>query len=310
MPAPRISVVVPLYNELESLEALHAEIVGVLGDMPFEIIYVDDGSTDGSDVLLHSIVGADRRARALHFTRNLGKSAAYMAGFEAAKGSLVVTLDADLQDDPHEIPAMIARLDAGADLVVGWKQGRFDNEPLKAVPSRFFNALLGALFGLVLHDSNCGFRVMRRAVAANLELNGDLYRFIPQLAASKGFRVVEQPVNHRKRKFGKSKYGARRFWTGLLDVLTVRFLTRYVGRPLHFFGTVGLAPTLFGLAIELYVVGCKLTGDSFQEHVAAIILGALLLIVGFQCIITGLIGEMLSAQRRERAQLRSEVGGA
>jgi glycosyltransferase involved in cell wall biosynthesis len=304
--APRFSVVVPVYNERDSLRELHAEISATLGEHAFEVLYVDDGSTDGSDEQVDEIARADSRARAIHLTRNTGKSAAYVAGFEAARGALVVTLDADLQDDPSEIPAMAARIAAGADLVVGWKQGRFDNEPLKAVPSRFFNALLGLLFGLVLHDSNCGFRVMRRVVSAHLDLYGDLYRFIPQLTAAGGFRVVEHPVRHRRRKFGKSKYGARRFWTGLLDVLTVRFLTRYVGRPLHFFGTVGLAPMVLGLGTELYVVGCKLSGDSFQVHVAAIILGALLLIVGFQCIVTGLIGEMLSAQRKERAPLRAE----
>jgi dolichol-phosphate mannosyltransferase len=277
----------------------------VLGSERFEILYLNDGSTDGSDAILDELA-QDPRVRAIHFVRNLGKSSAYMAAFERCKGDIVVTLDADLQDDPHEIPAMVARLEQGFQLVIGWKQGRFENEPLKAFPSKFFNGLLAFLFGLRLHDSNCGFRVMRRAVADSLELHGDLYRFIPQLAAAKGFKVTEQGVKHRKRRFGYSKYGAKRFWTGLLDVLTARFITRYVGRPLHFFGTVGLVPTLVGLGIETYVLASKLAGQTFQEHVAAIVIGAMLIIVGFQCIITGLIGEMLSAQRRERIAIRGE----
>lgn len=305
MTPPRLSLVVPVFNERESLRELHAEVLGVLGDESFELLYVDDGSTDGSDTILDELA-EDPRVQAIHFVRNLGKSAAYVAAFERCRGAIVVTLDADLQDDPHEIPAMLQRLEAGFDLVVGWKQGRFENEPHKAFPSRFFNGLLALLFGLHLHDSNCGFRVMRRSVANTLQLHGDLYRFIPQLAASQGFRVTEQAVKHRKRRFGYSKYGAKRFWTGLLDVLTVRFITRYVGRPLHFFGTVGLVPTLLGLVIEGYVVANKLAGDTFQQHIAAIILGAMLIIVGFQCNITGLIGEMLSAQRRERIAIRGE----
>jgi glycosyltransferase involved in cell wall biosynthesis len=305
METTRFSVVVPVYNELESLRELHGEIVAVLGSERFEILYLNDGSTDGSDAILDELA-QDPRVRAVHFVRNLGKSSAYMAAFERCKGDIVVTLDADLQDDPHEIPAMVARLEQGFQLVIGWKQGRFENEPLKAFPSKFFNGLLAFLFGLRLHDSNCGFRVMRRPVADSLELHGDLYRFIPQLAAAKGFKVTEQGVKHRKRRFGYSKYGAKRFWTGLLDVLTARFITRYVGRPLHFFGTVGLMPTLVGLGIETYVLGTKLAGQTFQEHVAAIVIGAMLIIVGFQCIITGLIGEMLSAQRRERIAIRGE----
>lgn len=305
MGRPRYSIVVPVYNERESLLPLQAEILAVLGDASFELIYVDDGSTDGSDALLDTLA-TDPRVRVLHFVRNLGKSAAYMAAFDACSGELVVTLDADLQDDPNEIPKLARRVELGAALVVGWKQGRFENEPLKAFPSKFFNGLLSLLFGLHLHDSNCGFRVMRLAVAKSLQLRGDLYRFIPQLAASRGFTVAEEGVNHRKRKFGHSKYGARRFWTGLLDVLTVRFITRYVGRPLHFFGTLGLAPTMVGIALELYVLLLKVSGSTFQEHVAAIIVGALLIIVGFQCTVTGLIGEMLSAERRDKATLRGE----
>jgi len=298
---PELSVLVPAYNEEGSLDELHAEISAVLSGMgrPYEVVYVDDGSTDGTPRVLVGIA-ADPHVRVHRMKRNSGKSAAYMAGFALLRGRFVFTLDADLQDDPHEIPRMLERVTQGADLVVGWKQGRLENEPLKKIPSTVFNGLGGRLFGLHLHDANCGFRAMRREVADSFELYGDLYRFIPQLAHVQGFSVVELGVNHRRRKHGVSKYGARRFWTGLLDLLTVRFITRYAEAPLHFFGTVGLVPFVLGLVLEVYVLGMKVLGDTFQTHVAAIVVGVMLLIVGLQCLVTGLIGEMLTAQARRR----------
>lgn len=311
MSPPRFSVVVPVYNELDSLRELQGELTTVLSalDGGYEILYVDDGSTDGSSARLDELAAADDHVRVLHLARNHGKSMAYMAAFDALRGDVVLTLDADLQDDPHEIPKMLARLGEGWDLVVGWKIGRLDNEPLKAIPSKVFNGLVTWLWGLSLHDQNCGFRVMRREVAASLELYGDIYRFIPQILHAKGFRVTEAGVNHRKRKFGHSKYGARRFFTGLLDVLTVRFITAHAQRPLHFFGSLGLGPLLGGLGLEGYVLAMKLGGDTFQSHIAAILIGVLLLVVAFQCIITGLIGEMLTAQQRPRPQLREAPRG-
>lgn len=305
--APSLSIVVPVYNEAESLVELHGELAEVLGTLgePYEVIYVDDGSTDASPALLADLSARDAHTRVLTMPRNGGKSAAYAAAFLAVRGQVVFTLDADLQDDPHEIPQMLAKVREGWDLVVGWKQHRLENEPLKALPSRVFNGLGTRLFGLSLHDANCGFRAMRAVVARRLLLYGDLYRFIPQLTHVAGFRVCEAPVNHRKRRHGVSKYGPRRFWTGLLDLLTVRFITRYAERPLHFFGTVGLVPTTLGLALEVYVLGQKWMGSTFQTHVAAIIVGVLLLIMGFQCVITGLIGEMLTAQAFQRGPGRS-----
>ena len=169
-----------------------------------------------------------------------------------------------------------------------------------------FNGLIALLFGLRLHDSNCGFRIMRLEVARSLELRGDQYRFIPEYAHVKGYRVTEQGVNHRKRKFGRSKYGPVRFWTGLLDLLTARFITAWADKPLQFFGTVGLAPFLLGGGLEAYVLVAKLLGHTFQEHVAAIVVGVLLILVGFQSILTGLIGEMLSAQRGSRLYVVDE----
>jgi glycosyltransferase involved in cell wall biosynthesis len=302
-PRPDLSVVVPALNEVDSIEPLFAEIRDVLegAGLSFELVFVDDGSTDGTTDRMASLAQADPRVRMVEFVRNFGKSAAYMAGFAEVRGRLVATLDADLQDDPNELPGLIQRLeDEGWDMIIGWKQGRAGNEPHKALPSKVFNGLIALLFGLRLHDSNCGFRIMRQEVARSLDLYGDQYRFIPELAHVKGFRVTEQGVHHRKRRFGRSKYGPKRFWTGLLDLLTVRFITAFADRPLHFFGTFGLPFFLVGGLLEVYVLGAKLLGSTFQSHVAAIIIGVMLIIMGFQSLITGLIGEMLSANQRAR----------
>ncbi len=301
---PTISIVVPAYNEEDSIEPLFEEVRGVFDDRvgePWEFIFVDDGSSDATVAKMYELAERDSRIRVVKFVRNFGKSAAYMAGFEQVRGDIVVTLDADLQDDPNEVPRLLSRLrEERWDLIVGWKQGRAGNEPHKALPSKVFNGLIAFLFGLRLHDSNCGFRVMRAEVAQSMDLYGDQYRFIPEFAHVKGFKVTEEGVNHRKRKFGKSKYGPKRFWTGLLDLITVRFITAFADRPLHFFGTFGLLPFFVGTGLEVYVLIAKLLGGTFQGHVGAIIIGVLFLIMGFQCIITGLIGEMLSANQRAR----------
>jgi glycosyltransferase involved in cell wall biosynthesis len=306
------SAVISAYNEVESVEELYRELVSALETLggSFEILFVDDGSTDGTGERLAELERRDRRVRLIRFVRNFGKSAAYAAAFKAVRGDLVVTLDADLQDDPAEIPRLLAKLEEGNDLVVGWKMQRLGNEPRKTIPSRIFNALLRWSFGLDLRDSNSGFRVMRRTVAQSLHLYGDMYRFIPQLAFSKGFAVAEEGVSHRRRRYGESKYGPRRFWTGLLDLLTIRFITRFSQRPLHFLGTIGLLPLVLGVLLEAYVLVCKLTGESFQTHIAAIVIGVMLMLLGFQCIVTGLLGEMLSAQRPEASYVVAERSAA
>ncbi len=308
--APRYSVVIPVFNEVDSLYALHGEVTPVMEGLgeDYEVLYVDDGSTDGTAEALDQILEEDGRVRIIRFSRNRGKSATYMEAFRIARGRMVITLDSDLQDDPAEIPGMIGMLKEGCDLVVGWKQGRLENEPLKKTNSGVFNAILRLMFRTGIHDSNSGFRAMSSEVADSLDLYGDLYRFIPQLAHLEGFRVTEHPVRHRNRKHGRSKYGRKRLWTGLLDLLTIRFITTYaVQRPLHFFGTVGLVPFMAGLVLEVYVLIARLRGGSFQVHVAAIIIGVLLMLIGFQCIITGLIGEMISAQVRSGKGRRPAV---
>lgn len=303
----RFSVVVPAYNEVATVKVLYERLVPVLDGLEgtWEIVYVDDGSSDGTSAALDELAG-DPRVRVFHQPRNLGKSAAYTVAFEHLRGEIVFTLDADLQDEPKELPNLLAALDGGLDLVVGWKRGRMKNEPLKRIPSGVFNYLMTRSFGLDLKDSNSGIRGMRRAVCDSLVLYGDLYRFIPQLSAVAGFRVGQIPVEHHPRLHGVSKYGAKRFWTGALDLLTVRFLTRYRDQPLHFFATAGAVPLVLGVLLELYVLTSKLLGNTFQEHVAAIVIGVLLILVGFQGIAVGLIAELISAQLHHLRRRRED----
>lgn len=291
-----ISVVIPVFNEIDSLESLLGEIIESVPNL-YEVIFVDDGSTDGSREILQKMARENQLVRLIEHPRNLGKSAAYVNAFGIIEAELVVTLDADLQDVPSEIPKMVQAL-GDYDMVVGWKQGRFANEPTKAIPSKVFNSVLTLMFGLKLHDSNCGFRLMRRSVARSLILTGDSYRFIPQIAHMQGFKVKEFPVHHRKRQFGRTKYGPSRFWTGLLDVISLRFVSKYYEKPMQFFGTLGLAPLALGVFLEVYVLVMKyLFHSTFQVHVAAILAGILLILAGLQCILTGLVGEMILHSR-------------
>jgi glycosyltransferase involved in cell wall biosynthesis len=309
----RHSIVIPAYNEAKSIPELYDRVAAVLNGLEgdSEIVFVDDGSTDGTPAAMQAIADRDPRVKVIRFPRNAGKSNGYSAAFGVVEGDYVFTLDADLQDEPAEIPKLKAKLDEGFDLVVGWKHGRFKNEPHKRVPSAVFNALLGWSFGLHLVDSNSGIRGMRRDVARSFVLYGDLYRFIPQLAHVQGYRVTEQPVLHHPRKYDKSKYGPKRFWTGLLDLLTVRFLTRWRDKPLHFFGTVGLLPVALGFGLELWALAAKLIlGSTFQEHVAAIVIGVSLILLGFQLVGIGLIGELVTTQLHHMRRRDPEATGA
>jgi len=292
----KYSVVVPIYNEEKSIEELYEEILNVMGVLqePYEIIFVNDGSIDQSGDVIGRLHDSDSRVKAIKFRRNHGKSAAYSDGFLAAQGNVVITLDSDLQDDPNEIPKLLDALNSGYDLIVGWKENRLHNEPSRKIFSWFFNKMVQFLFRVNLHDSNSGFRVMKREVARSLDLYGDHYRFIPEIAHSKGYRVKEIGVVHRRRKHGRSKYGSSRYWTGLLDILTIRFLSGFTYKPLHFFGTLSLFPLSIGVGLEVYVLIKKLSGGKFSSHVAAMIIGVLMLLVGIQLIATGLLGEMIS----------------
>lgn len=302
-----LSVVIPLYNEEGSLRELHQQLRQVLGriNMRHEILFIDDGSTDRSFNVLRDLKRSDRHIQVLRFRRNYGKSAALAVGFTKAQGAIVVTMDADLQDDPSEIPALRRKLEEGYDLVSGWKRVRHD--PLsKTIPSWLFNAVVRALTGIKIHDFNCGLKAYRRDVVKHLRVYGELHRFLPVLAQWEGFRIGELPVQHRPRKYGQTKFGPARFWKGFLDLLTVLFTTRYLRRPLHLFGFWGLMTALAGSAILVWLAIEKIFLGASLSNRPLFLGGILLLIVGVQFISIGLIGEMISRSQAasEEYQLR------
>jgi len=267
---------------------------------PYEVIFVDDGSTDASPAILEALFRNDRKhVRVIQFRRNFGKTAGLSAGFSYARGQVIITMDADLQDDPAEIPVMLAKLNEGYDLVAAWRVDRQD--PLeKTLPSRFFNFVVSRFTGVELHDFNCGFKVYRRGVTDSVRLYGELHRFIPVLAHQQGFRIAEVPVQHYPRRAGASKYGAKRYVRGFLDFGTVLFLTTYLKRPLHLFGAAGLAVFGIGTVINLYLASLWLLREvGGRVDIGPIgtrpllIVGVLAMILGIQLISIGLLGEML-----------------
>lgn len=294
MNSPHISVVIALFNEVESLPELHRQLTATLSELgkSYELVFIDDGSRDGSLELLKDLAKRDSAVRAISLRRNHGKSAALAVGFKAAQGEFVITMDADLQDNPAEIPALLAKLDSGYDLVSGWKKKRYD--PLsKTLPSKFFNWVTSWVSGIKLHDFNCGLKAYRQAVVKDLFVYGELHRFLPVLAHKMGYRCTEIPVVHRARQFGKSKFGMSRFLNGFLDLLTVVFLSGYNRAPLHFFGSVGLVCGLVGLGINGYLTTLKFSGQSIGNR-PLLFLGVLLMVIGVQFFSFGLIGEMLT----------------
>jgi glycosyltransferase involved in cell wall biosynthesis len=295
-----ISVVVPVLNEEGSLLELHARLTEALEEMgrTYEIVFVDDGSTDKSYEILKDLYAKDAHTKVLSFRRTYGKSAALSVGFSEALGDIIVTIDADLQDDPAEIPKLVAKLEEGYDLVSGWKRDRKD--PLsKTIPSRFFNAVTGLVTGLKLHDMNCGLKAYRRAVTEQIKVYGQLHRFLPVFAQNDGFRVGEVPVRHHPRLHGRTKYGTRRFMHGFLDLLTVVMVTGYTSSPLHFFGTIGVVLTLAGFIINCYLTYLRIVYGNIQGKHPLLTLGVLLMILGFQLISTGLLAELITRKGHE-----------
>lgn len=290
-----LSVVIPCYNEEGALPELMERLLGVLKSTgkSFEILFVDDGSVDDGFRLIGEAHARDPRVKALRFRGNFGKSAALSAGFLNTTGRVVVTMDADLQDDPEEIPRLLAKLDEGFDMVSGWKKDRKD--PLeKTLASRFFNRVTARLSGVALHDFNCGLKVYRRQVLEEIRISGDLHRFIPVLARQKGFRVGELPIRHNPRRHGRSKYGLERYLRGATDLLTVLFLTRYAQRPAHLFGGGGLVLGSLGFLICCYMSILWFIGEGPIGNRPLLLLGVLLLITGVQLISLGLIGELVA----------------
>jgi dolichol-phosphate mannosyltransferase len=299
-----LSIVIPVYNEQESLEALYREIseVAEAENYELDIVLVDDGSTDGSWQAIERLAAADPRISALRFRRNFGKAAALSAGFMQAKGDRVMTLDADLQDDPHEIPHFLAKMNEGYDVVSGWKKVRHDPWH-KVWPSRVFNWMVGRVTGVKLHDHNCGMKCYLREVFDEVRLYGELHRFVPVLAAARGFRVSEVVVQHRPRKFGRSKYGISRFIKGFLDLMTVRFLTGFGQRPQHALGTTGLLSFLLGLfGLAFLAVWWAVSRipwfevETIHLHERPIVLYCLaLLLLGGQLMSIGFLAELFIA---------------
>jgi glycosyltransferase involved in cell wall biosynthesis len=297
----KISVVIPCYNEQDSLPELLEKLEAVMAGMgaEAEYIFVDDGSTDRTVAVIRELRERSQRVGVISFRRNHGKSAALNVGFRAATGDYVVTIDADLQDDPGEIPALFKRIQGGADLVSGWKTNRQD-PPSKTLPSRLFNATTSAVTGIKLHDFNCGLKMYRREVTDALTVYGELHRFIPALAAWEGFRVDEIGVQHNKRKYGKSKYGARRFLNGFFDLVTTMFVTRRALNPLHFFGRIAVVLFVLGMIPQVFFLVQWISGEGL--HVRPImLLGFVFIIVSLQIGSIGLLAEMISARSAREA---------
>lgn len=290
-----ISVVIPLLDEEESLpelsEKLEAELKKLVGKR-WEVIFIDDGSSDNSWQIIKKINSKARNFKAIRFRKNYGKSAALNSGFKAARGKIIITMDADLQDDPAEISNLINKLKEGYDLVSGWKKKRHDPF-IKKFTSKIFNFFTSLSSGLKLHDFNCGLKAYRRECAKSLNVYGEMHRYLPALAFWDGYRVSEIPVQHHPRRYGKTKYGVSRFIKGYLDLLTVLFTTRYFKRPLHFFGTIGTFLTATGLIINLYLVYEWIVGNTYLSNRPLALFGIALIIVGVQMVSIGLIGEMI-----------------
>lgn len=290
-----ISVVVPLYNEETSLPELAEEMKSVLGGMgmPYEIIFVDDGSTDDSFKVLRNLHRNNKRIKIIRLRKNFGKSAALSLGFNHAAGDMVITLDADLQDDPAGIPDLVRELKKGYDVVSGWKKRRRD--PItKTIPSRLFNFTVRLFTGIKIHDFNCGLKAYRKDVIKEIRVYGELHRFIPVLAHWQGFSIGEKIVQHRKRKYGKTKFGITRFMKGFLDFITVMFTTRFATRPLHLFGSIGLVCFFTGFFIDAYLTVQWFLGNIALSNRPLLLAGFLLIIVGVQFFAIGLLGEMIS----------------
>ncbi len=303
----RVSFVIPTLDESESIQKLLAQISRVCEQQAIDrqVIFVDDGSTDSTWQVLESMVQSDDRSEAIRFRRNFGKAAALAAGFDAARGEVVITMDADLQDDPNEIPRFLERIDDGLDVVSGWKRVRHDPWH-KVLPSRVFNWLVSRLTGVQLHDHNCGFKAYRREIFDEVKLYGELHRFVPVLAASRGWKVGEIEVEHRAREFGRSKYGVSRIIKGFLDLMTIYFLTGFGRRPLHLVGSLGLICfAIGGIGISYLTIMWVLTRliaqwEDLHLHSSAIFYYCILaVLLGAQMLLAGLLAELMVSLSRE-----------
>lgn len=291
----KLSFVIPIFNEAESLPELYWQLYDILSSVlkhhSYEIIFINDGSTDNSVEVLKGLSKQNESIRIISLRKNCGKAVALNKGFEAAKGEIVITLDGDLQDGPENIPEMLKKIAEGYDLVVGWKKKRHDSLG-KTLPSKAFNFFVGWLSGLPLHDFNSGFKAMKNQVVKELYLYGELHRFIPVLVSQRGFKIIEIPVTHHPRKYGNSKYGWSRLFKGLFDFLTVMFLGSFGDRPLHLFGILGSVSISIGLIFGAYLSLLHFQGISIGRR-PLLILSVLLIIAGLQILLSGLVAEMI-----------------
>ena len=305
-----VSVIIPLLNEEESLRELHEQLKTSLARIGgnYELIFVDDGSTDNSFKVLRELKARNPRVKAIRFRRNYGKSAALMVGFQKAQGEFVITMDADLQDDPAEIANLIKELRSGYDVVSGWKKKRKD--PLgKTIPSKFFNFVTGVVTGIKIHDFNCGLKGYKYDVVKSVNVYGELHRYIPALAHWLGFRVGETVVNHRPRRFGKTKFGMARYSRGFLDLLTVVFTTRYFTRPLHLFGGWGILSSIAGTFIAMWLAYEKYINNQPLSNRPLFIVALIMVIVGVQFVSMGLLGELITKNQHleKEYSIREEI---
>tara|TARA_B100001057_G_C22762028_1_gene916200 strand:+ start:285 stop:1211 length:927 start_codon:yes stop_codon:yes gene_type:complete len=306
----KLSIVIPVFNEESSINDMVSELNNVFGnDNSIEIIFVNDGSTDSSQKKLEDCIKRYDLLKLVNLFRNYGKSTALQAGIEVSNGDLIATLDSDLQDNPEELKKLILEIEKGFDVVTGWKENRKDSFE-KRFASKIFNFFVKLFSGLKINDSNTGIKVIKKEVATSLNLYGGRHRYIPLLAHQKNYKVTEVAVEHRERKYGISKYGPERYKDGFFDFLTILFLGKYMDRPLHFFGGLGFTSILFGFLSEIYVLYLKYNlGHSFQQHIALIIFGSLLIITGLQLFTFGLIGEIIVNRNQKAKNYIKEVIG-
>ena len=290
-----VSVVIPVLNEKESLPELVRELEHSLSTYSaWEVLFIDDGSSDGSTEWMADLCTKNSNFKLLQFYRNYGKAAALSEGFKVATGEYIITMDADLQDDPAEIPNLISKLSDGWDLVSGWKKTRHD--PLnKTLPSKVFNFVTRLMTGVKIHDFNCGLKGYKQAVVKSIEVYGGRHRYIPALAGQQKFKITEIVVNHRARQFGETKYGGSRMFHGFFDLITILFLNRYTQQPLHLFGMFGIGFVKVGFIVECFVLYFKYAlGEPFSKHMALLMFGVMLIVIGIQFFSIGLLGELMA----------------
>jgi glycosyltransferase involved in cell wall biosynthesis len=297
----KLSFVIPALNEEESIEQLYQEIIANCSPHVYEIVFIDDGSTDKTYAVMKNIAAKDDKVKVIKFRKNFGKAYALQVGFERVSGDVIFTMDADLQDNPIEIKNFLDKMKEGYDLVTGWKVKRRD--PLnKRIPSKFFNWVTSRTFKLKLNDYNCGFKAYSKELVKELDIYGEMHRYVPALADAKGFRVGEIPVHHRAREYGKSKYGFERYLRGFLDLLTVKLITKFNRSPLYLFGNIGSIFTIFGTLLGLYLTIMKYAVGMPLYNRPALFLAVLLILVGIQFFSIGLLGELIVNQTRKHTK--------